>query len=207
MSNLPQVTKQNLPHNVALSTSSRNWESIFSDCMGFMVFNTIFNNISIISWLSVLLVEETRLLGGNHRPAAIHCKLYHIMLYRWLHGWIQLPYDLIHIFVFVPNHDLDFQGHMSCTFFMFNDLRWEVVVCFTEIGGIVDNHVLYFLFTITNNNDSSDNEAHKMSVVSVHNLLTLHMVDPCPWTRAQCAATENNAPGNCPEYGFSAFAS
>jgi len=53
-------------------------------------------------------------------------------------------------------------------------------VCFTDIGGIVDNHVLYFLFTITNNNDSSDNEAHKMSVVSVHNLLTLHMVDPCP---------------------------
>jgi hypothetical protein len=74
----------------------------FSDCMGFMVFNTIFNNISIISWLSVLLVEETRLFGENHRPAAIHCKLYHIILYRWLHGWIHLPYDLIHIFVFVP---------------------------------------------------------------------------------------------------------
>jgi len=26
---------------------------------GFMVFDSIFNNISIISWLSVLLVEET----------------------------------------------------------------------------------------------------------------------------------------------------
>jgi hypothetical protein len=26
-----------------------------------MVFNTIFNNISVISWRSVLLVEETRI--------------------------------------------------------------------------------------------------------------------------------------------------
>ena len=31
-----------------------------------MVFNAIFNNISVISWQSVLLVEET---GENHRPA------------------------------------------------------------------------------------------------------------------------------------------
>ena len=35
-----------------------------------MVFNTIFNNISAISWWSVLLVEETWVLGKNHRPAA-----------------------------------------------------------------------------------------------------------------------------------------
>jgi hypothetical protein len=27
--------------------------------LGFMVFNTTFNNISVISWRSVLLVEET----------------------------------------------------------------------------------------------------------------------------------------------------
>ena len=29
-------------------------------CVCLMVFNTIFNNISVISWWSVLLVEETR---------------------------------------------------------------------------------------------------------------------------------------------------
>jgi len=37
-----------------------------------MVFNTTFNNISAISWWSVLLVEETRVPGENHRPAASH---------------------------------------------------------------------------------------------------------------------------------------
>ena len=35
-----------------------------------MVFNTTFNNISVISWQSVLLVEETLVHGENHRPAA-----------------------------------------------------------------------------------------------------------------------------------------
>ena len=34
-----------------------------------MVFNATFNNISAISWRSVLLVEET---GENHRTAASH---------------------------------------------------------------------------------------------------------------------------------------
>ena len=32
-----------------------------------MVFNTIFNNVSVISWRSVLLMEETRVPGENHR--------------------------------------------------------------------------------------------------------------------------------------------
>jgi len=40
---------------------------------GFMVFNAIFNNISVlISWQSVLLVEETGGPGENHRPVANH---------------------------------------------------------------------------------------------------------------------------------------
>jgi hypothetical protein len=35
-----------------------------------MVFNATFNNISFISWWSVLLVEETRGPGENHWPVA-----------------------------------------------------------------------------------------------------------------------------------------
>ena len=37
-----------------------------------MLFNATFNNISVISWRSVLLVEETRVPGENHRPVANH---------------------------------------------------------------------------------------------------------------------------------------
>jgi hypothetical protein len=44
------------------------------DYMGvrFMVFNATFNNISVISWWSVLLVEETAEPGENHRPVTSH---------------------------------------------------------------------------------------------------------------------------------------
>jgi hypothetical protein len=35
-----------------------------------MVFNTTFNNISVISWQSVLLVKETGVPGENHQPVA-----------------------------------------------------------------------------------------------------------------------------------------
>ena len=48
----------------------------------FMVLNATFNNISVISWWSVLLVEETRVPGENNRPVTNYWPLFHIMLYR-----------------------------------------------------------------------------------------------------------------------------
>jgi len=36
----------------------------------FMVFNATWNNISVISWRSVLLVEKTGVPRENHRPVA-----------------------------------------------------------------------------------------------------------------------------------------
>jgi hypothetical protein len=46
-----------------------------------MVLNATFNNISVISWRSVLLVEETGGPGEDHRPVAYHWQKNHIMLY------------------------------------------------------------------------------------------------------------------------------
>jgi hypothetical protein len=37
-----------------------------------MVLNTTFNNSSVISWRSVLLVEEAGVPGENHQPVASH---------------------------------------------------------------------------------------------------------------------------------------
>jgi hypothetical protein len=38
----------------------------------FMMFDATFNNISVLSWRSVLLVEEIVLPGENHQPVASH---------------------------------------------------------------------------------------------------------------------------------------
>ena len=47
-----------------------------------MAFNATFNNISVISWRSVLLVEET---GENHRPVTSQWQTLSLMMYTtWL---------------------------------------------------------------------------------------------------------------------------
>ena len=47
-----------------------------------MMLNPTFNNISVISWRSVLLVEETGVRAENHRLWQVRDKLYLIILYR-----------------------------------------------------------------------------------------------------------------------------
>ena len=56
-----------------------------------MVFHATFNNISAISWWSVLLVEETRISGENNRPAASHRQtLWHNVAYQVHITWVGL---------------------------------------------------------------------------------------------------------------------
>jgi hypothetical protein len=52
-----------------------------------MVLNTTFNNSSVISWRSVLLVEEAGVPGENHQPVASHWQtLSHNVIHLGLNG-------------------------------------------------------------------------------------------------------------------------
>jgi hypothetical protein len=46
-----------------------------------MVFNVTFNNILVISWRSVLLMEETGVSRENHDMSQVTDKFYHMLLY------------------------------------------------------------------------------------------------------------------------------
>ena len=51
--------------------------------IGCCLFNATFNNISVISWRSVLLVEETWVPGENDQPVASHWQ-------TWSHNVVQI---------------------------------------------------------------------------------------------------------------------
>jgi len=58
-----------------------------------MVFNATFNNISVISWRSVLLVEETGVPRENHQPVAS--------------DWQILSHNVVHLaLIEIRTHDL-----------------------------------------------------------------------------------------------------
>ena len=66
-----------------------------------MVFNATFTNISVISWGSVLLVEETGEPGENHWPVASH--------------WETLSHNVVHLaLIEIQTHNISGDCIGSC---------------------------------------------------------------------------------------------
>jgi len=63
-----------------------------------MAFNATFNNISVTSWRSVLLVEETEGPGEHHWPVASH--------------WQTLSHNVVHLaLIEIQTHNISGDRH------------------------------------------------------------------------------------------------
>ena len=69
-----------------------------------MVFNATFNNISVISWWSVILVKENGVPGENYRPAVSHWKTLSHTLKRYINYRI-FPFKLCSLCVGKLKHE------------------------------------------------------------------------------------------------------
>jgi len=76
-----------------------------------MVFNAMFNNISVTSWRTVLLVEETGVPGENHLPVASH--------------WLTLSHIAASS---IPRHERFIIREETSNYFTQNDIKKNVFI-------------------------------------------------------------------------------
>jgi len=87
--------------DLVLKTMTASWMFFF---LCSMVFNATFNNISVISWRSVLLVEETEGPGENHRPVSSH--------------WQTLSHNIVHLaLIKIRTHNITTNREISFHFY------------------------------------------------------------------------------------------
>ena len=107
-----------------------------------MVFNATLNNISVISWLSVLLVEKTGLPGENHRTSPSLWKTYLINRQDKIYQWK----TRVKIF---PTPFLNKSSLYQIKYWVFFQVKSSYVICFL---------FLFLFFLILDHRTSKDNK-------------------------------------------------
>ena len=94
-----------------------------------MVFNATFKNISVISWWSVPLVEETGVPRENNRPVASHWQ-------TWSHNVVSSIYrNKIHVYVNADNFKKKYFPQIY-----FKKTHWKCFICLQRLN-ILRGHI------------------------------------------------------------------
>jgi hypothetical protein len=102
-----------------------------------MVFNATFNNISVISWWSVLLVEETEVHGDNHWPVVSQWQtLSHIL------PWSEFKPTMLMVM------GTDCIGSFKSNYHTITTMTPPTIYC---ISGFFRGYLIFALFTIVIN--------------------------------------------------------
>ena len=121
-----------------------------------IVFNTTFNNITVISWRSVLLREET---GENHQPARSHWK-------TRLTRWVQLVVQELQPLPEHPSSPPTFSGvcvSRSLVFMcMFCRLLF-VLFLFATLLSVLLRFTILITLLVSSNSSSKELEIEKTS--------------------------------------------
>jgi hypothetical protein len=125
-----------------------------------MAFNVTFNNISVISWRSVLLVEETGVPSENHWPVVSHWQtlshneLHFEVIYAQMISH-EMQFDTIKTFekqnlhalsylnIFVKSHYLQIFQHLKKKLLFRSILNWFTPVNVSDFSEIKITRIIW----------------------------------------------------------------